>query len=268
MEIKYIKTAQFPCLSYRIGGIGPVLVLIHGFPEDSEIWHLVWSKLSEKYTLVMPDLPGSGESKYEGELSIEVMADSVKAVLDNEGMDSAVIAGHSMGGYTAIAMAECYPSVFKGLSFVHSFAIADSEEKKATRRKSIALINKGGKDAFIRQMVPGLFAPSFREKSPEIIELQVKRGMEVPAESLTAFYNAMINRPDRTKTLSEAIFPVQWIVGEADIIATKELVLQQSKLANVNFVSVYPDCTHMCMLECPLQFIEDITAFTDYCYSK
>ncbi len=46
----------------RHGGNGPPLMLLHGFPQTHTIWHKVAPQLAERYTLVMPDLRGYGDS--------------------------------------------------------------------------------------------------------------------------------------------------------------------------------------------------------------
>jgi len=78
----------------------------------------------------------------------------------------------------------------------------------------------------------------------------------------------MINRPDRQKLLPDMNFPVQWIIGREDKIAGADKVLQQTKLANVNFVSMYNDCSHMSMLEQPAELIKDLASFGQYCYKR
>lgn len=263
-----IQTTLFPSLSYRKSGQGPVLVLIHGFPSDSSIWGHILPSLSDKFTVIMPDLPGSGTTSYSGnKLTMEEMAESVKLILDREKIDKAVVAGHSMGGYTAIAFAELYPQLLKGLSFIHSVASADNEEKKDTRRKSIKLLEKeNGKDAFVKEMIPKLFSKRFKEEHPEVLQQQVENGLKMSAEAMISFYNAMIMRPDRTEVLKQVHFPVQFIVGKEDNVVPVAASLQQSTLAGVNFVSVYPDTAHMAMLENPDDLIKDLADFTGYCY--
>jgi pimeloyl-ACP methyl ester carboxylesterase len=186
--------------------------------------------------------------------------------MDEEQIDTAVIAGHSMGGYTAMAFADLYPERLAGLSMVHSSAGADTEEKKETRRKSVELIRKGGKEPFVRQMVPALFADEFRTGNPGAVQQQVTSGLEMKPGNMIAFYNAMMNRPDRIAILSKVDFPVQWIIGREDKIASPETVLPQSRLAIVNFVSVYNGCGHMSMLEKPDRLVKDLADFSKYCF--
>ena len=49
-------------INVRHGGSGPPLLLLHGFPQTHAIWHKVAPQLAERYTLVMPDLRGYGDS--------------------------------------------------------------------------------------------------------------------------------------------------------------------------------------------------------------
>lgn len=268
MVYNSFSAPDFPELAYRRSGSGPALVLIHGFPENGTLWQKIWTALSESFTLIIPDLPGSGISAYSGNepFSVELMARSVQLMLEHAQITQAVFAGHSMGGYVALAFADLFPGYVKGVSLVHSSAYADTEEKKELRRKSIAIIRKGGKEIFVRQMVPNLFAPYTQKHFPERIEEQTQSSLTLPAESLVNFYNAMINRPDRTQLLTGAAFPVQWIIGKDDTAVPPQQGLQQSFLTNVNFVSVYNNCGHMSMIEHPDLLTRDLKEFTHYCF--
>ncbi len=265
--MKTIETTKFPKLSYRKEGQGPALVLIHGFPENGGLWKQVWPLLATHFTVIVPDLPGTGESALLSETTMESLAGAIREILNNEGIKEAVIVGHSMGGYAALASAELYSDMVKGLSLVHSIASADNEEKKEKRRKTIALIRKGGKEAFIKQMIPDLFAPTFVAAHPSVIEEQVKRGMELEADSMIAFYEAMIARPDRINVLKNATFPVQFIIGEEDALIPSNEALTQSRFAERNFVALYSDTGHMSMIEESQKLAKDLAGFANYCYS-
>jgi pimeloyl-ACP methyl ester carboxylesterase len=75
----------------------------------------------------------------------------------------------------------------------------------------------------------------------------------------------MIKRPDRVQLLSGLQFPIQWLIGKEDTIASPDKVLQQSTYANVNFVEVYANCAHMGMQEQPSILVRDIVMFAMYC---
>lgn len=256
-------------VAYRKTGHGPALVLIHGFPENGSIWDNLSKELSANYTLIIPDLPGAGESTFEGnDISIDELAESIKKILEKEGIKEYVVAGHSMGGYVALAFADKYPEGLLGLSLIHSVANADNEERKSIRRKSIELVEKGGKAQFIKQVIPGQFADTFKQQHPAVIEKQIQRGMLMEDASIIAFYKAMINRPDRIRILEESTFPVQFVIGEDDNIIPTDIAMQQATLPKINFISVYKDCGHMSMLENPGSLLKDIENFLSNCFKK
>lgn len=269
MESILLSTEKFSSLHYLRYGQGFPIVLIHGFPESGTLWNNLGKMLAEHFTLIVPDLPGAGSSRTTSEhLSMEDMAEVIAAILQREGFPGAVIAGHSMGGYVALAMAALYPHLIKGLSLVHSTAKADSEEKIQTRLKSIQLIRKGGKEAFVKGMIPNLFSEQFRQRNPDVIAEQIDRAMDMDGDSMISFYNAMIKRADHTNSLMKLPFPVQWIVGAKDALIPLKDALAQCHGADVNFVSLYEDCGHMSMLEAPDALANDLAVFADYCYNR
>ena len=269
METLDIRTIKFPNIHYRKLGDGPAVVLLHGFPEDGMLWEQIIPVLANTFRVIVPDIPGSGDSTLlNTDVSIEDLADSISDVLYKEQIQEAVIVGHSMGGYISLALAEKKPSLFKGLSLVHSIASADTEEKKEVRRKSIELIRKGGKEPFVKGMIPNLFSSHFKALHPEVVQMQIERAMRMKDESMIAFYNAMINRPDRTNILTGAGFPVQWIIGKEDNVVSLDSALQQSRKARINFVTMYNNCGHMSMLEQPERLANDLKEFIVFCYNR
>jgi pimeloyl-ACP methyl ester carboxylesterase len=84
---------------------------------------------------------------------------------------------------------------------------------------------------------------------------------------MIAFYNAMINRPDSTAILNNNNVPVLWIIGADDNIATTKNLMQQTSLANVNFVYIYNKCGHMSMIEAKEKLCGDLNGFAAYCFS-
>jgi len=267
MTLHSITHDHFSNLQYRKAGTGRAIVLLHGFPEDGSSWQNIVPVLANSFTVITPDLPGSGGSDLpKGDVGMEMLAESIDAILQTEGITEAVIVGHSMGGYIALAFAEAFGKKVQGLALVHSSAMDDSEEKKQLRKKSIELVNKGGREPFIKGMIPNLFAKDFTEKRSDIINRQIERGMKLSQMSIVGFYNAMINRPDRRKVLHSADFPVEWIIGTEDSVIPLKASLQQTTLADVNFVSLYP-CGHMSMIEMPEKLANDLMEFGVYCYN-
>jgi pimeloyl-ACP methyl ester carboxylesterase len=258
-------------IHYTTQGKGNPLVLIHGFPNDSSAWDTIIPELAKRYLVILPDLPGAGNSPLPGtELTMEYMAASIKEVLDKEGISKAVLAGHSMGGYTAMQFAASYPEMVQGISLVHSLASGDTDEKKENRRKAIALMRKGEaeREMFLKGMSQNLFASAFASQHPEAVKKVVANGMKISAEALAAFYQAIMNRTDKRPLLINASWPMQWIIGDEDTATPLKDALEQSHIAQVNSVSVYKPCGHMSFVEMPQRLATDIQFFMDYCYSR
>ena len=258
-------------IHYSIQGQGDPLVLIHGFPNDSSAWNTIVPELAKQYQVILPDLPGAGNSPLpDAVLTIEHMAASIKEVLDKEGISKAVLAGHSMGGYTAMQFATSFPEMVQGISLIHSLASGDTDEKKENRRKAIALMRKGEaeREMFLKGMSQNLFAAEFAAQYPEEVKRVVANGMKLSAEALSGFYQAIMNRTDKRPMLINASWPMQWIIGNEDNATPLKDALEQSHISAVNSVSIYKPCGHMSFVEMSQRLVADLQFFMDYCYGR
>ena len=82
----------------------PVLVLLHGWPEDHRCWHSVAPLLADRYYLLMPDQRGFGRSgmpEATAAYSMPALLGDLLGVLDHFGIERAAIVGHDVGGALA-----------------------------------------------------------------------------------------------------------------------------------------------------------------------
>lgn len=264
-----ISTHRFSNIFYTKQGKGNVLFLLHGFPENHTIWNGILPALRNHFTIITPDIPGAGKSILDNaDTSMEELADAMKAIAEHENIQEMVIAGHSMGGYVSLAFAEKYPSLLKGISLIHSTATADDEERKNKRKKAIEIIRKGGKNLFIKEMIPALFSKKFRMEKQDVITRQIDRGMILADESIISFYNAMMNRKDKIATLKTSNFPIQMIIGKEETIAPMNILISQATLSEISFIHLYKDVLHMSMIEHSEQMANDLITFTNYCFNR
>lgn len=95
----------------RIGGSGPPLLLLHGYPQTHAMWHLVAPRLMESYTCVMADLRGYGFSSCPANsadnrpYSKRVMAEDMVALMQGLGHDRFAVVGHDRGARVAYRLA-------------------------------------------------------------------------------------------------------------------------------------------------------------------
>lgn len=248
-----IKQIQFEGkrIVYLITGIGKPVILIHGFGEKAEVWNNQVEFLKDKYQLIIPDLPGSGQSEMIDDMSMEGMAEAIRYIMLKENIKSCPVIGHSMGGYIILALAEKYPGLVSAFGLFHSSAFADSEEKKATRRKGIEFIQQHGAFEFLKTATPNLFSPLTKDERPELIDKQVAGLDNFLPSSLVSYYEAMMKRPDRTDILRNTTVPVLFIMGKYDVAVPVEDGLKQCHLPGKSYIHILHNSGHMGMLEEP-----------------
>jgi len=235
---------------YKIIGKGKPILFLHGFAEDGNVWQYQTDFLKDHYQVIVPDIPGSGRSSMADWINnIDSLAGSIKAILDEEQITNCTTIGHSLGGYITLALAEKHPQLLNGLGLFHSSAFADTEEKKQARSKSIDFIRTNGAYEFIKATTPGLFASLFTQKHSNKINSLVDNGKNFVEEVLIRYYEAMINRPDRTSILLHFTKPVLFIIGENDKAVPLDISLKQCYLPQLSYVFILKDSAHMGMWE-------------------
>jgi pimeloyl-ACP methyl ester carboxylesterase len=177
------------------------------------------------------------------------MADCLVAILDEENIKTCIMIGHSMGGYITMAFAEKYPDRLKAFGLFHSSAFADNEAKKETRKKGIAFIKEHGAAAFLETMIPNLYSSDTKTYHAEWVAGHKKTANTFPPQTLISYYEAMIQRPDRTEVLKKTKLPVLFIMGREDQAVPIEDGLKQCHMPAVSYVEILENSGHMGMVE-------------------
>ncbi len=108
-------------LRYRVGGRGPLLLLVHGIAGRSATWEDVAPALGQRFTVLAPDLPGHGESaKPRGDYSIGAYANTLRDLAGALGFERGSVVGHSLGGGIAMQFAYQFPERCERLVLVSS----------------------------------------------------------------------------------------------------------------------------------------------------
>jgi pimeloyl-ACP methyl ester carboxylesterase len=235
---------------YRVLGKGPVVFLVHGFGEDGTVWKNQYQQI-KGFRMVIPDLPGTGESEMCDNMSMEGLAQVLFQLAEHEVSpnEKIFLLGHSMGGYISLAFAEKYPDKLAGLGLVHSSAFADTEEKKATRKKGIEFIKTHGPKEFLKTLVPTLYGPVTKAEKPALIEAHIRVSHNFSGAALVSYYVSMIERPDRTQILRSAKIPVLIIMGRYDQAVPLKDGLSQAHMADLSYIQVLEKSGHMGMIE-------------------
>ena len=113
-------------VNYDLLGDGPAVVLIHGITSSSRTWRSVLGGLSERHTVIAPDLLGHGHSgKPRGDYSLGAYASGVRDLLAVLGYSRATIVGHSLGGGIAMQFAYQFPDRLERLVLVDSGGLGE-----------------------------------------------------------------------------------------------------------------------------------------------
>ncbi|MYT71434.1 MULTISPECIES: alpha/beta hydrolase [unclassified Streptomyces] len=103
---------------YLVTGSGPGLVLVHGTGASAEAnWSPLMAELSDRYTIVAPDLQGSGDTSDQGgPVAVTDMVAVVVAAARDAGLDRFHVVGHSLGAVVATAAAALHPDAVTSLT--------------------------------------------------------------------------------------------------------------------------------------------------------
>ena len=264
-----IKYANFRNINvcYSDQGKGRTIVLLHGFLESLEIFEEFSAKLSKSFRVISIDLPGHGHTPCVGYIhSMELIAQSVKSVMDSLHLKKYVVVGHSMGGYVALAFAELYPQSVSGLCLFHSTAMPDSEERKKDRERVIEIVKQEHKK-FVSELIPKLFASQNIPLLKEQVAKAKHIAIDTPKEGIVAALRGMKERPSRELVLKRANCPVLFIIGKMDVILAWENLLLLTSLPKHSFNIVLEHAGHMGFYEAPEETFKAIRKFSGKCFS-
>lgn len=203
-------------ISYSETGKGTAIVLLHGFLENTTMWDFFVAEYSKKYRVITIDLLGHGQTGCLGYVhTMEDMADAVQAVLAELRIRKAILMGHSMGGYVALAFAELYGDMVKGLVLQNSSSRADSDERKDNRDRAVIAVKHNASN-FIGMSIANLFSEENREKYAAEIEHLKAEALKTPLQGIVAALEGMKKRKDREVILHFAPYPIMLVLGEKD----------------------------------------------------
>lgn len=102
----------------------PTLILLHGLLGSSANWHGIARKLEASHHVIVPDLRNHGRSPHSDDVGYPSLALDVAELMDEHGLDSVVLIGHSMGGKAAMWLALEQPERVAGLVVVDIAPVA------------------------------------------------------------------------------------------------------------------------------------------------
>ena len=165
-----IEVARGVALHVAVRGVGPPVVMLHGFTADHTTMAVLTDRLVSDHRVIVPDLVGHGRSSSPPSAeshSVDAMVDHVATLAAELDAVPFHLVGYSMGGRVALTLACAHPSQVRSLSLIGASAgLADPEERRQRRVADGALadeLESAGIEAFVdRWMANPLFATQDR----------------------------------------------------------------------------------------------------------
>jgi len=269
----------------RTDGDGPLLLLLHGFPQTSYMWHNVMPALAASgYRVVAPDLRGIGESSRPKRISdyrLRTLGDDVAALIRALGAERAHVIGHDWGGVIAWQAAFSHPEVVDRLVVVNAppaQAIVGAwltSPRQLGRSWYVFFFNLPWLPEWLlarpRTMGRLLWPGNFSDGEIEVYRDAITR--PGAARAGLAYYRAAtrwvvpeLRRLRRKRVLSPTL--VLW--GEQDPALGKELTLHLDRyVRGPLLIEHLPDAGHWVIQDLPDRFVELVADFlTDPGYQR
>jgi 3-oxoadipate enol-lactonase len=233
-------------LYYEEAGEGLPVLLIHGYPLMHTIWKPVINLLGSEARWITPDIRGFGRSSSpKGTYSMPLLASDMAALLDHLQIKSAVVIGHSMGGYIALNFFKAYPERLLGLGLICSQAAADNEERRAARQAQIKKVIEQGTDYLAATM-----AATLTNQTDLVTDLQ-EIILQADTDGIIGALLGMAEREDMTDYLSKIKVPTLVVVGSSDtLIPTQKSREMANRLPDASLVQI-ANAAHIPMMENP-----------------
>ena len=237
-------------LYYQLSGNGPLtLALTHGLAASSEIWNGIVPTLASRYRVLSWDLRGHGRwVAPDGPYTISDLACDLVTILDDAGVDRAVLLGHSAGGVVALQFALDHPARTAGLVLVGTASECNARAHKFYQDLALAAEEQGMTEVHWRLGINAANAPSI--SAAPLAFAKIARCM------------GELHHQPLTGRLGEINVPTLACVGDKDFLGVGGSVILSRKIAGAR-LEIVPGRGHGIFLEDPEGFARLVTEFVD-----
>lgn len=240
-------------MAYTDEGHGTPVVLVHGYPLSRALWAPQVAALRSTYRVIAPDLRGFGDSAADGGTNngLSQYALDLASLLDHLKVGQVVLAGHSIGGYIALAFARESLGRLRGLMLVSTRPGADSTEAANNRRTLAERVGKEGVQPVVDSMAPKIISAHSQTQKPNLME-QVQGIMRgASPEGVILALHAMASRDDSTMLLPTLKIPTLVLAGEADLLVPPDESRKMAEVIPDARLTLIPQVGHLPSLEAP-----------------
>lgn len=263
-------------VGYRMGGSGPVLLLIHGIAGSSSAWKEVMPRLAKEFTVIAPDLLGHGESaKPMGDYSLGAVASGLRDLLGVLGIARVTVVGQSFGGGVAMQLAYQHPEICERLVLVDSGGLGREVSWM------LRLLTLPGAEFVMPALFPKFLRPwgdatgrwlgDRGVKSARVSEMWRAYGSLTESENRYAFVRTMrgvIDPGGQTVSAMDRLYlaahlPTLIVWGDRDTIIPVEHAHAAHDAIPGSRLEIIEGAGHFPHVECPEEFAEILIDFLD-----
>jgi 3-oxoadipate enol-lactonase len=250
-------------LQFDSAGKGDPLLLIAGYGCDRTIWSLVAPILAERFRVITFDNRSIGQSSGDtSSISIRQLADDAAALLDALGVESAHVAGHSMGGMIAQELTLRLPNRVRSLILLSSWAQLDARGKAIIETWG-DLAKKVDAETITRVILPWLYTGAFYDRPgaiEQIIEL-VLANPYPPSPEVQHQQSRAISASNTSDRLDRIQCPTLVAVGREDILVPDQFSEQLAQGIRGAKLEVLDRTGHGMLIETPTEVASTMSAF-------
>src|SRR3954464_2097435 len=240
-------------------GNGPPLVLLHSLLSDRASFDRIVPPLSESFRVIVPELPGFGQSEVVSG-GLAAVADRMAGAVDDcaDGED-VVVLGNGYGGFVALQMAICHPGIATRLVLADCGAAFSEPGREAFRNMAAAATAKG-LSAITDVAMRRLFAPEFQQAYPDLMRDRREAFLKTNPDVFRAASEALAALALRPQ-LGQVKVPVLVVVGEHDEATPPPMSHELAAGLPQARLKIIPGCAHVPQLQAPQAFLGAIRDF-------
>jgi abhydrolase domain-containing protein 6 len=238
------------------------VVMVHGYSSEKTVWMRFASHFTDRYQVLILDLPGHGETAFDPELKYDTVSQGQRVLqaMDALNISRAHIIGNSMGGFIAAQIALHHPERVQSVTLIDAAGViapeaSDMEKMLAKGRNPFEISTREEFDAFYAMTMA---QPPWL---PRMILDYMADDYIARRESLARIHQDFHQVDMLDAQLSEFRVPVLVMWGERDrLLHISSAEVWKSGIPGAELIS-YPALGHMPMLEDPSRSASDILAF-------
>ncbi|MDT0496397.1 alpha/beta hydrolase [Algiphilus sp. W345] len=266
VKLKRLRSGGLEWVYLDSGGNGEPLVLVHGFGGDKTNWTLICRRLRGRYRIIVPDLPGFGESEspVNARYRVQDHVERLRGFLHDLGIERPHLGGNSMGGYTVALYAAQHPAEVASLWLIDAAGVFGAKPSEL-----LAAVQSNGPNPLLPQ-TPAQFREvlSFAMSKPPyipgfVLDVMCRRAMACIALRDQQFKDILEHSPHLEPLLPAVPAPTHILWGDRDRLIDVDCVRVFGELLPNSSSTVLPGIGHMPMLEAPAESARDYLAFRE-----